>query len=235
VRTLEGKRPFPVPHALTRDELDEVREELVLAARNAIRAGFDGVEIHSANGYLLHEFLSPVSNVREDEYGGSPENRVRFVLEVTRAIREAIGAARTGIRISPSHNIQDVLETDEGDVRATYEALVDGIAPLELAYLSILHKDPTGDLVRDLRRRFGGGVILNSGFGHLTDRAEASSLIESGAADAVAIGRLALANPDLAERWQADAPVNEPVPSTFYGSDAHGYTDYPTLRVPSDA
>jgi N-ethylmaleimide reductase len=235
VRTLEGKRAFPVPHALTRDELDEVREELVLAARNAIRAGFDGVEIHSANGYLLHEFLSPVSNVREDEYGGSPENRVRFVLEVTRAIREAIGAARTGIRISPSHNIQDVLETDESDVRATYEALVDGIAPLELAYLSILHKDPAGDLVHDLRRRFGGGVIVNSGFGHLTDREEATRLIESGIADAVAIGRLALANPDLAERWQADAPVNEPVPSTFYGSDAHGYTDYPALRVASDA
>ncbi|MCU1529882.1 MAG: alkene reductase [Frondihabitans sp.] len=234
-RTSEGKEPFPVPHALTVDELESTKEGLVLGARNAIRAGFDGVEIHSANGYLLHEFLSPVSNVRDDGYGGSPENRVRYVLEVTKAIREAIGAGRTGIRISPEHAVQGIVENDEADVRATYEALVDGLAPLGLAYLSILHHDLEGSLVQDLRRRFDGGFIVNSGFGRVTTRAEAIALVEGSHADAVAVGRLALANPDLAERWREQADENEPDTSTFYSPGAHGYTDYPTLSVSADA
>ena len=151
-RTYEGKKPYPVPHALTTDELPSVIEEFVRGSRNAIAAGIDGVEIHSANGYLLHEFLSPASNQRDDAYGGSPENRARFVAEVVEAVADAIGAGRVGIRISPEHNIQDALETDPADVRATYRALVDRIAPLGLSYLSVLHKDPAGELVQDLRR-----------------------------------------------------------------------------------
>jgi len=229
-----GKKPFPTPHALTVDEIDSVRDAMVVGARNAIRAGFDGVEIHSANGYLLHEFLAPGSNTRDDQYGGSAENRVRFVLEVTKAIREAIGAGRTGIRISPSHNVQGVVENDEADVRATYELLMDGLAPLELAYLSILQKDTDGDLVRDLRERFGGPLVLNSGFGSTTTRDEASALVDGSLADAVAVGRAAIANPDLVERWESDGDENTPDPSSFYSAGAHGYTDYPVARVAAD-
>lgn len=234
VRTPEGKADYPVPHALTLDELESTKAGLVAAATNAIRAGFDGVEIHSANGYLLHEFLSPVSNVREDSYGGSPENRARFTIEATRAISEAIGAGRTGIRISPGHNIQDVWEKDPADVRATYTALLEGIGSLGLAYLSVLHADLGGELVQDLRAAFDGGVIANSGFSAVTTRAEAVALLENAHADAVAVGRLVIANPDLAERWALEAPENAPDATTFYGPGAPGYTDYPTL-VPAGA
>jgi N-ethylmaleimide reductase len=233
IYTPTGKQSFQQPHALTLEELETTKEALVAAARNAIRAGFDGVEVHSANGYLLHEFLSPVANVRDDVYGGSPQNRARYGVEVTTAIAEAIGAGRTGIRISPAHNIQDVVETDEADVRATYEALVDGISGLGLAYLSVLHNDIEGALVQDLRARFGGAVIANSGFGSVTTRDEAAALLLGAHADAVAVGRPVIANPDLAARWAAEAPENEPDPSSFYAGGASGYTDYPTLAAAS--
>ena len=227
VHTPEGKLPFPVPHALTSDELATIRDEFVAAARNAIDAGLDGVEVHSANGYLLHQFLSPASNQRDDQYGGSPENRARFVIEVTEAIAAEIGAGRVGIRLSPSHNIQDVLETDATDVAATYGTLVDALAPLGLSYLSVLHHEPTGELVQNLRSRFGGALITNSGFSSITTRDEAIGLIDDSHADAVAVGRLALANPDLVERWQNEHPLNEPNAATFYAAGAEGYTDYP--------
>ena len=230
-RTTTGKVAYPVPHALTTEELATVRDEFVTAARNAIAAGFDGVEVHGANGYLLHQFLSPASNQREDAFGGSPEARARFVVEVTAAVAEAVGAGRVGIRLSPMHNIQDVLETDLDDATATYRAVVDGLAPLGLAYVSILHSEPTGALVQDLRRRFGGPFIVNSGFSSVTTRDEAITLVEEAHAEAVAVGRLAIANPDLVERWEGAHPVNEPNPSTFYGAGAEGYTDYPRLSA----
>jgi 2,4-dienoyl-CoA reductase-like NADH-dependent reductase (Old Yellow Enzyme family) len=216
VRTPSGKQPYPVPHALTTDELPLVMREIVDASLNAIEAGFDGVELHSANGYLLHEFLAPNSNVRTDSYGGSPENRARFVIETVNAVVAAIGASRVGIRISPEHN-----------VRATYEVLVDSIAPLNLAYLSILHHEPAGVLVQDLRARFGGTFLVNTGFGVVTTREEAVALVADGHADAVVVGRPAIANPDLARRWNESLPLNEPDPSTFYAEGAEGYTDYP--------
>jgi len=231
VNTPNGKQSFPVPHALTLEELEQTKAVLVAGAENAIEAGFDGIEVHSANGYLLHEFLSPASNVRDDQYGGSPENRARFVIEVTTAIAEAIGAGRVGIRISPAHNIQDVWERDEDDVRATYEALVDGISGLGLAYLSVVRADPTDELIQDLRSRFGGNVIANSGFGTVTTREEAHSLVADGHAEAVAVGRLAISNPDLAERWLQGADETAPDASSFYTPGAHGYTDYPTLSA----
>jgi N-ethylmaleimide reductase len=231
VRTATSKLPYPVPHALTADELAVVREELVTAAKKAIEAGLDGVEVHSANGYLLHQFLSPASNQREDEYGGSPENRARFVVEVTTAIADAVGAGRVGIRVSPMHNIQDVIEIDADDATATYEALVDGIAPLGLAYLSVLHREPAGVLAQDLRAHFGGKVIANSGFGSATTREEAVALVENSHADAVAVGRLAIANPDLVERWKGAHPENAPNAATFYSPGAEGYTDYPRLSA----
>lgn len=224
-----GKRRFAEPHALEEAELPVVTAEIVQAARNAIEAGFDGVEVHSANGYLLHEFLSPASNVRTDAYGGSPANRARFGIETVTAVAEAVGADRVGIRISPSHNIQDVFETDDAETKATYDALIDGIAPLGLAYLSVLHRDPAGELVQDLRARFGGPLMVNSGFGVITDRDEAIDAIANGTADVVAVGRQVIANPDLVARWRDDRELNEPNPNTFYGPSAEGYTDYPAL------
>jgi N-ethylmaleimide reductase len=229
-RTYEGKQSFPVPHALTAEELPDVREEFVRASRNAIEAGFDGVELHSANGYLLHEFLTPAANQRDDIYGGSPENRARFVIEVTQAVVDAIGADRVGIRISPEHNVQGAMELDADDVRATYGYLVDALAPLKLAYLSVLHKEPTSELVQDLRSRFDGAFLLNTGFGVVTTREEATSVVSDGHADAVVVGRPAIANPDLVRRWREGLPVNEPDQATFYADGAEGYTDYPAYQ-----
>lgn len=226
-RTYEGKQPFPVPRALTTDELPSIRDEFVRASRNAIEAGFDGVELHSANGYLLHEFLTPAANQRDDIYGGSPENRARFVIEVAQAVVDAVGADRVGIRISPEHNVQGATETDAADVRETYGILVDALSPLKLAYLSVLHKDADSELVKDLRARFDGPFLLNTGFGVITTRDEAVSLVADGHADAVVVGRPAIANPDLARRWREGLPVNEPDQSTFYADGAEGYTDYP--------
>jgi N-ethylmaleimide reductase len=229
-RTYEGKKPFPVPRALTTAELPGIVQEFVTASRNAVEAGFDGVELHSANGYLLHEFLAPSANQRNDIYGGSPENRARFVIEVAQAVVDAIGADRVGIRISPEHNVQGATELDAADVSKTYGILVDALAPLKLAYLSILHKDPTSELVQDLRTRFGGTFLLNTGFGVVTTREEAKALVADGHADAVVVGRPAIANPDLVRRWREGLPVNEPDASTFYTDGAKGYTDYPAYQ-----
>lgn len=226
-RTYDGKQSFPVPRALATDELSSIRDEFVRASRNAIEAGFDGVELHSANGYLLHEFLTPAANQRDDNYGGSPENRARFVIEVAQAVVDAVGADRVGIRISPEHNVQGATETDAADVRETYGILVDALSPLKLAYLSVLHKDADSELVKDLRSRFDGPFLLNTGFGVITTRDEAVSLVADGHADAVVVGRPAIANPDLARRWREGLPVNEPDQSTFYADGAEGYTDYP--------
>ena len=226
-RTYKGKQAHPVPHELTADEVTVVIQEIVTASRNAIEAGFDGVELHSANGYLLHEFLAPDTNVRTDGYGGSPENRARFVIETVNAVVEALGGNRVGIRISPAHGVQGIAENDPADVRATYEVLVDTIAPLNLAYLSILHKEPSGELVQDLKARFRGTFLVNTGFGVVTSRDEAISLVADGHADAVVVGRPAIANPDLVRRWRESLPVNEPDQATFYGDGAAGYTDYP--------
>ncbi len=225
-----GKVDLPVPHALTADELPVVRDEIVAASRRAVDAGMDGVELHGANGYLLHQFLGAGSNVRDDGYGGSPEHRARFVVEVVAAVADEVGAGRVGLRISPEHGVQGVVEDDAEDVRATYTHLVDAIAPLGLAYLSILHREPAGGLSAELSRRFGGVVMLNSGFAQLTDLDEAAALVERGGADAVVVGRPLIANPDLVERWREGAPLNEPDASTFYGRGARGYTDYPTYE-----
>ena len=226
--TAEGMKPFPVPRALETDEIPGIVEDFVHAARSAVEAGLDGVEVHGANGYLVHQFLAPGSNERTDEYGGSPANRARLGIEVTRAVAEAIGPERVGIRLSPAHNIQGATEQDPTDTEATYAALVAGIAPLGLAYLSVL-ADPATELVQRLRKDFGGVLIANDGFGALTTRESAQAVLDQDLADAVAVGRLFLANPDLPERWQRGTELNDPNPDTFYGGGAEGYTDYPPL------
>lgn len=231
--TEKGEQPLPVPEAMTTAEIRAALEDFVTAARRAIEAGADGVEIHGANGYLLHEFLSPAANQRTDEYGGSPHNRARFVVEVATAIAQAVGAERVGLRISPEIDFGDVFETDRDDVLATYGTLLDQLRPLGLAYLSVLHTEPGGDLVQELRRRFDGKLIVNNGplGGGQTTRERALQQIEAGHADAVVVGRALIANPDLVERWQGGHPENEPRPELFYGPGAEGYTDYPFLEA----
>lgn len=229
--TADGGKPHDVPRSPSTDEVQGLVQDYVRAARNAVAAGLDGVEVHAANGYLLHQFLDPTINLREDVYGGSPENRARFVVEVVTAVADAIGADRVGVRLSPAHQFNGVGEEVGADLTATYRAVVDGIAPLGLAYLSLLASplEPREALVRDLRERFGGVVLLNDGFGDVTTLGSVEQLLETGLADAVVVGRPFLANPDLDERWRQGADLNEPDQATFYGGGAEGYTDYPTL------
>ena len=230
VRGFSGKTDGPVPRALETEELPGIAAAFASAARRAVDAGADGVEVHGANGYLLHEFTAASSNHRTDAYGGSPENRARLTVEVVRAVAAEIGAERTALRLSPEHDVQGVLEQDRADVLATYGAILDGVADLDLAYLSLLHRDVAGDLVAALRTRFGGPVLLNSGFSEVTGAAEARRIVEGGLADAAVVGRALIANPDLVRRWREDRETNAPDPSTFYVGGAHGYTDYPSLE-----
>ncbi|WP_223722606.1 alkene reductase [Microbacterium sp. cx-55] len=229
VRIPSGKADHPVAHALEIDELPDVVRGFADAARRAIEAGFDAVEVHGANGYLIQQFLAPSSNQRDDAYGRTPEGRARLAIEVVTAVAEAVGADRTGIRLSPEHNIQGVVDSDPAETAATYAALAAGIAPLGIAFVDILHADLRGELVQAIRRDSGTLVIGNSGFSSQTTRDEASALITEGVVDAVAVGRAAIANPDLIERWRHDAEENTPNPGTFYGPTGEGYIDYPTL------
>jgi N-ethylmaleimide reductase len=233
--TASGPKPHDVPRAPETDEVAGLVADFVTAARNAVAAGLDGVEVHAANGYLLHQFLDPTVNLRDDVYGGSAENRARFVIEVVTAVADAIGAERVGLRLSPGHQFNGIGEEVGADLTATYRAVVDAVAPLGLAYLSLLASplEPLEALVRDLRERFDGVVLLNDGFGDLTTLDSVEQLLATGLADAVVVGRQFLANPDLAERWRAGAELNAPNPDTFYGGGAEGYTDYPTLEQAS--
>ncbi|WP_229068274.1 alkene reductase [Actinoplanes sp. DH11] len=229
IRIASGKAELPVPEALTADEIRGVVDGFVAAARNAIEAGLDGVEIHGANGYLLHQFLSPHANTRTDEYGQTPANRARLAIEVVTAVAREIGPGRTAVRFSPEHNIQGALETDPDDLSATYTVLAEALAPLGLAFVDVLHADPAGELVQKFRHAVAAPLVANTGFGSPTTRAEAITLVADDVADAVAIGRAVIANPDLVARWQNDADENAPDPSTFYTPGPRGYTDYPAL------
>lgn len=229
VHTMRGKQPYTVPHALSTAEVRVVRDEFVTAARRAVAAGLDGVEIHGANGYLLHEFLASSANDRNDQYGGAPDRRGRFVAEVVEAVAGAVGPGKVGLRISPENTTQGIVEADPDDVHATYCGLLQRLRPLGLSYLSVLHREPAGDLVRRLRRAFGGPLLVNSGFDEVTTRAEAKHLIEEAHADAIVVGRAALANPDLVQRWRRDHDENAPDALTFYTLGAKGYTDYPAM------
>ncbi|MFF2486207.1 alkene reductase [Microbacterium sp. NPDC058062] len=226
----DGKSAFVEPDAMTAGEITAAITDHVVAARRAIAAGFDGVEMHAANGYLMHQFLAPGSNVRTDEYGGSPENRARLVVELTTAVVKAVGADRVGIRIAPAINIGGALESDHDDVRATYGALLRQLRPLGLAYLSVVHGEPTGELIEELQAHFGGKLIANRGFaGSSGSAAAAATLVQASFVDAVAVGRAVIANPDLVVRWKAGHPENLPRPELFYAFSAEGYTDYPAL------
>lgn len=223
--TPEGVEKTPVPRELSPEEIQTVIGEFRHAAASAVAAGADGVEIHGANGYLLHQFLSPNANHRTDAYGGSVQNRARFVIEVARAVADEIGADRTGIRISPAFPLGGLDEGDTEAVRVQYRYLVGELAGLGLAYLHVHHLGDD-ELLRSFREAWPTALlVVRYGRG----REQIAGDIENGLADIAPLGRFALANPDVVERLRTGAPFNELDPATLYTGGAAGYTDYPTL------
>ena len=220
--TAGGPLPVPEPRALSTAEVRETVEDFRRAARRAVDAGADGIEIHGGNGYLVHQFLSSNANSRQDEYGGSIEGRVRFAVEVATAVAQEIGADRTGLRISPGNPFNDIAETD---TRPLYEELVRRLAGLDLAYLHVLHLGDE-ELLRSLRQLWPSTLVVNRAG---RPREEIDADVTAGLADVASVGSFALANPDLVERLRTGAPLNAADPSTFYGGTARGYTDYPAL------
>ncbi|MBP2334979.1 N-ethylmaleimide reductase [Saccharothrix coeruleofusca] len=220
--TFQGAQEMPEPRELSTDEVSATVEDFRAAAAKAIEAGADGVEIHGANGYLVHQFLASNTNRRTDRYGGSIANRIRFAVEVVEAVADEIGANRTGIRLSPGNPYNDIAEDD---TRELYSALVRALAPVNPAYLHVVHGDDA-ELVRELRELWPTAFLLNRPGADIDTRVRD---ISSGLADVVTVGVQALANPDLVERLRTGAPLNAPDPASFYGGDEHGYTDYPFL------
>ena len=223
--TPTGMQDAPAPRALTTAEVKQTVKDFAYAAKRAIEAGADGVEIHGANGYLVQQFFAPNANTRTDEYGGSIENRARFAIEVAKAVAAEIGAERTAIRLSPLGNSGGLAEGPEAP--ELYRYLVAELNKLNLAYLHILH---TGDekLVQDLRKLWTHPLLVNR------PNATPENLdqdVKSGLADLVPVGKMALANPDLVARLQKKAPLNEANPATFFGGGAAGFTDYPALAA----
>ncbi|MDT0465760.1 alkene reductase [Streptomyces gibsoniae] len=225
VFTHEGPKDFVTPRELSEAEIRRTIDDFAAAARNAIEAGFDGVEIHGANGYLIHQFLAPHTNLRTDGWGGDTEGRIRFAAEIVTAVAEAIGGHRLGLRISPGNPYNDMSEDNPGEV---YAALLDRISGLGLAYLHLL-EGPDRDLTARLRKAWPGTFVINPFTYPDVTGPDALKLIEDGSADMVAYGALFLANPDLPRRLAAGGPFNTPNPETFYGGDHRGYTDYPSL------
>lgn len=227
VFTHQGPKEYVTPQQLSEAEIEQTIADFAAAARNAIEAGFDGVEIHGANGYLVHQFLAPNTNLRTDAWGGNVEGRIRFAAEVTAAVTEAIGSDRVGLRISPGNPYNDIAEPQPGEV---YEALLERIADLDLAYLHLM-EGPDRDLTARLRKAWPGTFVLNPFTYPEVTGPDALALVEDGTADMVAYGALFLANPDLPARLAAGGPFNTPDAATFYGGDHRGYTDYPTLTA----
>jgi N-ethylmaleimide reductase len=225
----EQMKPFPVPEAMTEADIKQTIEEFVLGVKNAVAAGFDGVELHGANGYLLEQFLRPNTNQRTDRYGGTIEGRARFVLEVVDASIKAIGKEKVGIRISPYGVFNDMPLYPEMDADYTY--LAKQLNERGLLYIHLVDHSSMGapavpDSIRTLlRSQSNVHLILSGGY----DFARAESDVTSGKADLIAVGRPILANPDLRKRWETGAALNAPDMNTFYTPGPKGYTDYPTL------
>ena len=226
VQTPQGKLPNAAPRALTADEIPAVVAAYVQGAKNAIAAGFDGVEVHGANGYLIDQFLRDGANQRTDAYGGSMENRARFLFDVLTAVTAAIGADRVGLRLSPLNSYNSMIDSDP---LALIGFLAEKLNAFNLAYLHVMRSDfyqvQKGDVMTVAREKYKGVLIGNMGY----TSAEAEQAITDGKLDAVAFGTSFLANPDLPARIQSGAALNVPDASTFYTPGAKGYTDYPTL------
>jgi 2,4-dienoyl-CoA reductase-like NADH-dependent reductase (Old Yellow Enzyme family) len=222
VTLVRPKKEFETPRALTLDEIKSVIEEFHQGARNAKEAGFDGVEIHGANGYLLDQFLQTNSNIRDDQYGGSIENRARLHIEVAEAASAVFGADRVGMHLAPRG---DVMGMGDVNPRATFTYLAAELGKRKLAFLLAREFYADDRLGPDLKKAFGGTYIANEKY----TQAQAEQVILAGEADAVAFGKLFIANPDLPRRFTLGAQLNAPNPETFYSHGPEGYVDYPTL------
>ena len=230
--TYTGLKPFVTPRALELEEIPKIIEQYRIGAKNALEAGFDGVEIHSANGYLLDQFLQDNSNHRSDIYGGSVENRARLLLELTEAIVDVWGSDRVGVRLSPSGTFNSMYDSNRAE---TFGYAVKELNRFNLAYLHLVAPRVEGfgtaedqpDLGANFFRPIYNGTIITAGSYSFETGNQA---IASGYADLVAFGRIYIANPDLVERFAANAPLNNPDRNTFYGGDEKRYTDYPTWQ-----
>ncbi|MCB9760172.1 MAG: alkene reductase [Alphaproteobacteria bacterium] len=223
--TPEGMKPFVTPRALALDELPGIVAAFREGARCAKEAGFDGAELHGANGYLLDQFLRDGTNKRTDAYGGPAENRARLMVEVAAAVAEVFGPERVGVRLSPWGNFNDMADSDP---RHTFTTAARLLAPLDLAFLHLVERVETEDPVAPaIREIFSGALIVNGGY----DAETARAAIASGVADAVAFGVPFLANPDLPTRYRLGESLNTPDRGTFYTPGAKGYTDYPALDL----
>jgi len=228
VHTPEGKKPYVIPRELSDDELPGIVAGFKKAAENAKAAGFDGIEIHGANGYLLDEFLRDGANKRTGPYGGSFENRARLMLEVLEAVSSVWGSERVGLRISPLNSYNSMMDSDPIGLSIW---LATRLNKLHLAYLHVMRSDlfqqQTGDVMTPIRRHYKGVLIGNMGY----TAEEANRDIAAGKIDAVAFGVSFLANPDLPARIETGAALNQPIPATFYTFGPEGYTDYPVLNA----
>lgn len=228
-RVFRGNPAYPVPRPMTADDIDTTIEDFARCARTAVDIGFDGVEIHGANGYLLHQFLSPLTNAREDEYGDDIEGRIKFPVDVARAVTAEIGAARTGIRLSPGFPLNGMHEPDRADA---YPRLIEALDALGLGHVHFVAGSDL-DLVHELSRRWSGTVVVNPGTGPLdvdATTAAADRALADGA-DLLSFGRQFLANPDLPHRLRTGAALNPWNPAFFYEGGSRGYTDYPVLAA----
>lgn len=226
--TYQGLQDFVVPRALATEEIPQLVEDFRLAAENARAAGFDGVEIHAANGYLLDQFLRDGTNKRTDQYGGSIANRSRLLMEVVAAVCKVWGAQRVGVRISPINPFNDIADSNP---QALFNHVAEMLSPFGLAYLHVVEVGIGAESnlapfdFAQLRRAYRGHYMANGAY----SKESGSQAIQIGRADSVAYGVPFIANPDLVERFQSDAPLNQPDPASFYGGTEVGYTDYPAL------
>lgn len=226
--TYTGMQEYVEPHALEADEIKKIVDQFRVAANNAKAAGFDGVEVHAANGYLIDQFLRDGTNQRTDNYGGSVENRTRFLMQVLDAVYEAWEPGHVGVRISPENSYNDIRDSNP---QKTFNEVTERLSTHGLAYLHVLEGDMlTQDRTVDyqqIKDRFNGKYMANCGYSQAT----AEAAIAGKHADVIAFGSLYIANPDLVKRFASGAELNKPDQSTFYGGDGHGYTDYPFLEA----
>ena len=231
--TYEGKQDFETARPLETDEIPRLLADYELAAKNAKAAGFDGVQVHGANGYLIDQFLRDNANFRDDRYGGSIENRIRLMREVTERVASVIGADRTSIRLSPNGDSQGV---DDSNPVPLFTAAAKALSEIGIGFLELREPGPNGTFGKtdvpkispQIREAFTGPLVLNSDY---RPRDEAQAAIDSGIADAIAFGRTFLANPDLPERLRTGAPLNQDDMKTWYSQGPEGYIDYPALQT----
>lgn len=230
--TYDGKQPYTEARPLELNEIPRLLDDYAKAARNAIAAGFDGIQLHAANGYFIDQFLRDGSNRRTDEYGGSPENRVRLLREVTEVLLNEVGAGRTGVRLSPNGNSQGV---DDSNPESVFTVAAQALDALGIGFLELREQKPYGtfgssDVPRLsplIRQHFKGTLVLNSDY----DKEKAQADLDSGLADAIAFGRPFISNPDLPERLEKNLPLKQADMATWYSQGVEGYTDYPALTA----